>query len=129
MKTIKLLLTIMLVACYSFGASVQAGPPVTYDPHSVDIPTFIVQTAIAPQKVKVLVSNLQGRKTKIWLEDKNGKALFKATVRNRNAYGKNLDMSALKPSIYRFVINQGKGQRIVEPIHLKNLCLETQIDH
>lgn len=125
MKTIKFLLTALLVACYVLGASLQAGPAVVYDPHSVEIPAFIVQTAIAPQKVSVLVSNLQGRKTKVWLEDKNGKALFKVTIRNRNAYGKTLDLSGLKPGIYRFVIDQGKQQRIVEPIHLKNASSNT----
>jgi len=129
MKTIKFLLTTALVACYCFGGSVPADFPVVYDPHSVDIPTFIIQTAIAPQKVKVLVANLQRKTTSVWLEDKNGKVLFKARVRNRNGYGKTLDMSGLKPGIYRFVIDQGKGQRIVEPIHLKNPCLERQVDH
>lgn len=129
MKTIKFLLTATLVACYFYGGSVQAGPAVIYDPHSVDIPVFIVQTAIAPQKISVLVANLQRRTTRVWLEDKYGKILFKATVRNRNGYGKNLDMSGLTPGIYRFVIDQGKGQRIVEPIHLKKTRLEKQVDH
>lgn len=121
MKTYKLILTVTIVALSLLSSRAVSESGTLYDPHSVDIPAFIVQTETAPQKISFMASNLQKRPTKIWLEDGQGKILFKAMVRNRNTYGKTFDMSALAKGNYRIVIEQGRGKRTVESIYLKEI--------
>lgn len=118
MKTFKILMTLAITAIFLMSTYTQNSFATTPDPHSVDIPVFILKTEMAPKKVRILVSNLQKRPTKVWIEDNRGKILFKATVRNHNAYGKIFDMRRLKSGNYRLVVDQGKDQQIVEPINL-----------
>lgn len=108
-----------MVALSLLTSRAVSGNGTLYDPHSVDIPAFIVQAETAPQKISFMASNLRKRPTKIWLEDEQGKILFKAKVRNRNTYGKTFNMSAVAKGAYRLIIEQAPGQRIVEPIYLK----------
>lgn len=119
MKTYKLILTVTLVALSMLSSRAVSEYGTLYDPHSIDIPAFIIQTETAPQKISFLASNLQKRPTKITLEDEQGKTLFKAMVRNRNAYGKTFDMSTLAKGTYRIIIEQGRGERVIESIYLK----------
>ena len=114
----KLILTVTLVAVSLLPGRGVSPADRVYDPHSVDIPAFVVTAETAPQKISFLVSNLQKRPTKIWLEDDQGKILFKATVCNRNSYGRIFDMSRLAKGTYHLIIEQARNQRIVEPIHL-----------
>ncbi|MBX2874480.1 MAG: hypothetical protein KTR30_20325 [Saprospiraceae bacterium] len=119
MKTYKLILTVTLVALSLLSSRAISESGTLYDPHSIDIPAFIVQAETAPQKISFMASNLQKRPTKISLEDEQGKVLFKAKVRNRNTYGKTFDMSTLAKGTYRIIIEQSRGQRIIESIYLK----------
>ena len=119
MKTIKSIMTLAVMAMCMITTNVQPTYATVFDPHSVDIPTFVVQSELAPKKVSLVVANLQKRPTKVSIENAAGKVLFKATVRNRNAYGKVFDMRNLKDGTYRLIIDQGKGQKIVEPIKLQ----------
>lgn len=119
MKTYKLILTVTMVALSLLTSRAVSGHGTLYDPHSVDIPAFIVKAETAPQKISFMASNLQKRPTKIWLEDEQGKILFKAKMRNRNTYGKTFDMSTIAQGAYRLIIEQAPGQRIVESIYLK----------
>ncbi|NRB46953.1 MAG: hypothetical protein HRU41_04725 [Saprospiraceae bacterium] len=119
MKTYKLILTATMVALSLLSSRAVSGHGGLYDPHSVDTPAFIVKAQTAPQKISFMASNLRKRPTKIWLEDEQGKLLFKAKVRNRNTYGKTFDMSTIAQGTYRLNIEQAPGQRIVEPIYLK----------
>ena len=120
MKTYKIILTATLVALSLLSSRAVSDHRTIYDPHSVNIPVFVIQAETAPQKISFVAANLQKRPTKIWLEDEQGKILFKAKVRNRNTYGKTFSMGQLVKGTYRIIIEQGPDQRIIEPIYLNN---------
>lgn len=116
MKTYKLILMVTFVAMSLLANPAASRNARVYDPHSVDMPAFVVQSKTATGKINIMASNLRRRPTTIWLEDEQGKVLFKAKVSNRNTYGRRFDLSDLNQGIYRLIIEQGEGQRIVEPI-------------
>lgn len=118
MKTIKFFLTIGLTAILLLRVGIQSSFATNFDPHSVEIPAFFIRHHIAPKKVNIYMPNLQKRRTKVWIEDNKGKVIFKTTVTKRNAYGKTFNMESLEDGIYRIILEQGKGQRIVEPFRI-----------